>query len=202
MAKKSLDAPSFEHIAILSISTVLRSEGERWHRIHRSAFEPLWFGPGPEQLPSGRFDAPAHEYRACYFGLSPEAAFAETLLRNPSNRILSRIDLEARSISAILLTREVLLAQLHGTGLRRLGLSTDTVHGSYARCRDLALALWSHRRGVDGIEYRSRFDNDENCFVLFDRARDAVEIETTEGLMDDQHLLGRLLDAYDVGFAP
>jgi hypothetical protein len=199
MAKRSRDATSFDHVAALDLPIVKHRRGTLCFRIHRTSHAPLRFGTTAD---AGRFSAPAGQYRTCYFGLSIEAAFSETLLRNPTNRLLATTDLAARSISTGHLTRQVRLAQVHGAGLKRLGISTATVHGSYPACRQLALALWNHTLKIDGIEYRSRFDNDELCIALFDRASDAVVIDYTEGVMDDPHRLGELLDKYDVGLEP
>jgi hypothetical protein len=112
------------------------------------------------------------------------------------------MDLAVRSVSIGHLTRRVRLAQLHGPGLARIGVSAETVHGPHPVCRQLALEIWNDPKQVDGIAYRSRFDNDELCIALFDRASDAVVIDSTEGLLDDAHRLGTLLDRYDVGLDP
>jgi len=151
---------------------------------------------------SGRFNAPGYEYGVCYFGLSLDVAFAETLLRNPSSRLLGGSDLAVRSISTGHLTRGLQLVQLHGPGLNRLEITAETVHGPHDICRRLALELWRHPKQVDGIAYRSRFDDDELCVALFDRAIDAIAIDATEGLLDDMRRLGRILDKYDVGLDP
>ena len=197
MAKRSID-----DIATSELLLVKRRKGEPCFRIHRSIHEPLWFGPDRKAPASGRFSAPGHEYGVCYFGMSFDVAFAETLLRNPASRLLSRADLAERSISSGHLAREIQLAQLHGAGLTRLGITAGMVHGPHDACRSLALALWKHPARVDGIAYRSRFDNDEICIALFDRARGAVMIDITEGLAEDEMRLGRMLDKYDVGLDP
>ncbi|HVZ38229.1 MAG TPA: RES family NAD+ phosphorylase [Candidatus Kapabacteria bacterium] len=202
MAKRPLGSTAFNYIARLGLPVVKRGKGEVCFRIHRTVHDPLWFGPDTTIPVSGRFNAPDCEYGVCYFGTSFDVAFAETLLRNPANRLLSSIDLAKRSVSTGHLIRQIRLVQLHGAGLNRLRISAETVHGAHDVCRQLALALWEHPQKLDGIAYRSRFDNDELCFALFDRAGDAVAIDTTEGLMDDAHRLARTLDKYDVGLDP
>lgn len=202
MAKNTLGLPSFDHIAGLDLPLVKYPRGSACFRIHRTAHDPLWFGPDRAAPVSGRFNAPAYEYGACYFGLSFDVAFAETLLRNPGHRLLSRADLAVRSVSAGHLTRPIRLVQLHGAGLGRLRISVETAHAPHRVCRTLALAIWRHPQQADGLVYRSRFDNDELCFVLFDRAADAVAIDGTRGLPDDPRELGRILDKYDVGYEP
>lgn len=199
MAKRTTGTTPFREIADRPLPIVRHAEGETFHRIHNSKRTPLWFGPGPAQKPGGRFDAPRRQYRILYAGLSLEAAFAETLLRTPANRILSITDLEARTISSGRFTRPLRLVRLHGAGLKRLGVAADTILGPYPICRALALALWSHSDEPDGIAYRSRFDNDEICIALFDRARDGVEIVESAEMMSDWNRIGGLLDRYGVG---
>jgi hypothetical protein len=116
--------------------------------------------------------------------------------------LLSRSDLAVRSVSTGHLTREIRLVQLHGPGLGRLSITAATVHGPHDICRSLAFELWKHPKQIDGIAYRSRFDNDEICIALFDRASDAVVIDSTERLVDDEARLGRILDKYGVGLDP
>ena len=202
MGKKASAVPSFDHIIGLDLPLVTLPAGEVCFRIHRTSYAPLWFGPDKTIPIRGRFNAPGYEYGVCYFGMSFDVAFAETLLRNPRSRILSEDDLAERSVSAGHLTRQLHVARLHGPGLARLGISAETAHGAHPVCRRLALAIWRHPRNVDGIAYRSRFDNDELCFVLFDRAGDAIVIDHTRCLLDDDRELGRILDKYDVGLDP
>ena len=193
---------SFDYIAGLKLPLIRRRKGEVCFRIHRTVHPPLWFGPDTTRPVRGRFNAAGYEYGICYLGMSFDVAFAETLLRNPACRLLSRSDLVERSVSIGHLTRAVNLVQLHGPGLTRLRITASMVHGPYDVCRSLALELWKHPKQIDGIAYRSRFDNDEICVALFDRAGDAVVIGSTEGLVDDEVRLGDILDKYDVGLDP
>ncbi len=202
MAATPYIAAPFDYIAGLSLPLETLRKGKACVRIHRTTQGAAWFGPDTTRPVSGRFNAPGYEYGICYLGASFDAAFVETLLRNPASRLLSRVDLAMRSVSVGHLTRSVRLARLHGAGLNRLRISDETVHGPHDVCRELALALWSHPLNVDGIAYRSRFDNDELCIALFDRASDAIIIDTTEGLMNDARRLAKTLDKYDVGLDP
>ena len=197
-----MSADLFGYVAGLKLPVVRSRAGQPCFRIHRTIHNPLWFGPDKMAPVSGRFNGPSYEYGVCYFGRSVDVAFAETLLRNPAYRLLSRVDLDERSISTAHLTRDIRLVKLYGPGLSRLRITAETVHGPHDTCRKLALELWRHDESVDGIAYHSRFDDDELCVALFDRARDGVAIDRTEGLMDDDRRLGRILDKYDVGLDP
>lgn len=195
-------ATPFDYIAGLRLPLETLRKGRTCVRIHRTAHGAIWFGPDTTRPVGGRFNAPGYEYGICYLGASFDAAFAETLLRTPANRLLAGADLAARTVSTGHLVRPVRLARLHGAGLNRLRISAETVHGPHDVCRRIAFALWSHPLHVDGIAYRSRFDNDELCIALFDRASDAIVIDTTEGLMDDARRLAATLNKYDVGLDP
>lgn len=183
-----------------SLPTVTLPAGRHLWRIHRNGLEPVWFGPAPGTPPRNRFDAPAGEYRVCYLGDSAEVSFAETLIRQPRTRLLPRAMVDERSVSRIPLAREVTLACFHGPGLARLGLGADVAHGHpYHRCQGIALEIWRHPAAVDGIEYRSRWDNDRLCIAIFDRGRDALGPPDATRPLAQSDLIGPMLTLYDVG---
>lgn len=183
-----------------SLPTVSLPTGQQLWRIHRASLAPVWFGPAPGDPPRNRFDAPGGEYRICYLGDSAEVAFAETLIRQPRSRLLPRAMLDERSASTLRLQRDINLACVHGPGLVRLGLGADVAHGQpYDRCQGLAREIWQHADSVDGIQYRSRWDNDRLCLALFDRAADALgEPESTLPLAQPD-LIGPILTLFDIG---
>lgn len=189
----------FAYVAGLALPLEKRRAGETCVRIHRSIHDPRWFN---RDAAGYRFNAPNGVFGVCYLGLSFEVALAETLPRNPESRLLAREDLAVRSVSTGRLARAITLVQLHGPGLARLRITAELLHGPHEACRQLALELWGHRRLVDGIAYRSRFDNDEICVALFDRAADALAFHSTEELLADERRLGRTLDRYRVGLDP
>lgn len=162
----------------------------------------VWFGPAAGGPPRNRFDAPGGEYGICYFGDSPEVSFAETLIRQSHTRLVTQSQLEERRASLIAVVRDLKLARFHGPGLVRLGLGAEVAHGDpYDRCQALALDLWRHHDGIDGIEYRSRWDNDRLCVALFDRARDALYSSDRSVALTDAGLLMPILRLYDIGIA-
>jgi hypothetical protein len=175
--------------------------GQLW-RIHRSDRDAAWFGPSPGGAPCNRFDAPGGEYRVCYLGDSPEVAFAETLIRQTHTRMVLRSQLDERSASRISLLRNLKLARFHGPGLVRLGVDAEVAHcHPYERCQALALDLWKHGDAVDGIEYRSRWDNDRLCVALFDRAGDALDAPDHTLSLGEPGLLVPILRLYEIGLA-
>ncbi|HET7460188.1 MAG TPA: RES family NAD+ phosphorylase [Longimicrobium sp.] len=165
----------------LPVSTL--SAGTTLWRVHRAGYDPHWFGPAPGQPPRNRFDAPAGEFRVCYFGQEFEGAFVETMMRGRANRLIALAEMKERSASSASLVRDVRLARLHSDGLVRLAMSARVPHDdAYDECHRLALALWRHPDGVDGIEYRSRWDDSRLCVALFDRAAGAMGTPHTQPL--------------------
>ena len=184
----------------LSIQT-LSPDTALW-RVHDDRRDPIWFGPAPGSGPYGRFDPAAGEFRVCYVGLSPAAAFAETLLRNPSRRVLDRTLLGTRALTTLRNRRPLSLVSLHGPGLSRAGATAEVTHGpAYELARAWPVALWSHPAHPDGILYTSRHDDGELCAVLFDRAADAIAHDRSERLLSSP-LLRDLFSRYRVRFDP
>jgi hypothetical protein len=170
-------------------------------RIHRRAYGPVWFGPAPGAPPENRFDAPAGEFRVCYFGQSLEAAFVETLVRGRSRLLVSRAELRERAVSQLAPVRPLRLARLHSDGLVRLSLPASVPHEHpYEQCQALALALWRHDDAVDGIEYRSRWDDSQLALALFDRASDALGEPGTLHL-DSAAAIRPVLRRYGIGMS-
>jgi hypothetical protein len=168
--------------------------------VHRKGQDVLWFGPDPAGGPRNRFDAPGGEYRICYLGDSPEVSVAETIIRQPHDRLIPRARLAERAIARVPVLRELRLVRFHGPGLVRLGIGADVAHGHpYGRCQALALDFWSHPDAVDGVEYRSRWDSDRLCFALFDRARDALDAPDQFLDLADPRTFNPILMLYEIG---
>lgn len=185
-----------------SLPAVLVPAGSPLWRVHPQGLGAVWFGPAPGEGPRNRFDAPAGEYRTCYLGDSPEVSVAETVIRQPHTRLIAISTLQSRLVSRLAVLRELRLVRFHGPGLLRLGIGAEVAHGHpYARCQDLALELWRHDDAVDGIEYRSRWDNDRLCYALFDRAADALDAPDHSLVLGDPRVFNPILRLYDIGVA-
>ncbi|HKP76275.1 MAG TPA: RES family NAD+ phosphorylase [Longimicrobiaceae bacterium] len=151
--------PADPPVVELAVQTVL------W-RVHPRDYDALWFG----RTGRYRFDAPNGEYGVCYFGASLGAAILETVVRGRRVPTIPRAELDARVASKVVPSVDLRLLQLEGAGLPSFGLSAHEVTGpDYSGCRDLALRAWRQHSGVDGIQYRSRWDNTV-CWAIFDRA--------------------------------
>jgi hypothetical protein len=133
--------------------------------------------------------------------MSPYGVFAETLLHSPSRRILHLAEIQQRSFTTVRLQREVTLVQLHGPGLNMLDITADIVDGDLDICGELARSLWERTERVDGLEYRSRHDNGEIVVALFDRAEDAIALESTNPLGMYHELVVENIERYGVGLS-
>jgi hypothetical protein len=167
-------------------------------RVHDESREPEWFGAAPGTPPRSRFDAPGGEFGVCYLALSPEAAFAETFLRNPGRRMLDRTLIASRALSRLTPARPLTVACLYGPGLARIGATAEVTHGpAYDLARNWSLALWAHPSRPEGILYKSRHDDDELCLALFDREPGRLRVED-RGPLIGTALLTALLRRYRV----
>jgi hypothetical protein len=146
--------------------------GTCWYRIHHAGDDPLWFRPSPGDPPAFRFDDPESEYRVCYVGASPEASFAEVMLRRAPVRVVARSELASRILTCVHVARDLRLASLTGAGLARAGITAAVTTGlDYALSRDAGRRIWLHPARVDGILYDCRHDTDQCAIALFDRAQ-------------------------------
>lgn len=155
-------------------------DGTVFHRIHRAAQGPLFFGPtGP--TPLQRYDDPAGGFRILYLALALETAFGETLVRVPTVTDVLASDVAIRARSELVAARALRLYPLVDAGVSAHGLSFAELHGSdYRRTRAVAAEIHA-RTAADGILYTSRF-NDRRCVALFDRARSAIAATATTGV--------------------
>lgn len=171
-------------------------------RVHRKIHGPIFFGPTPGNPPEGRFDAPAGQYRLLYAAQRLEGAFVETVLRRPANRIVRRAFVEERMWTPLRLHRSLTVAKIMDEGLLFHGVDALISAGvDYAPSRALALALYQDFPGLDGLAYRSRHNNGEVCFSLFDRVlpSDLVAMPG-QGFVDEQSRTDQLMRLHGAVF--
>lgn len=166
--------------------------GAAWSRCHRTAINPILFGPLPGSPPLHRFDAPNGEFRVLYLGLSYETAIVETLLRNPRRRIIDFVDLEIRSMATLINAQPLRLVAAHGAGLAKLGTTAALSTGPYRFSRRWSLELWTHKDRPDGILYASRHNPELISAAIFDRSH-ARFAATTAPLLADEAQLAAVL---------
>ncbi|HEX4494576.1 MAG TPA: RES family NAD+ phosphorylase [Thermoanaerobaculia bacterium] len=145
-------------------------------RCHDSRFGATEFNPGFGHGRFHPFTGDAGDRVPTLYGASTlegalsESIFHNTPLRGPL-RSIRRSVLRPMQISALAPRRALTLVQLHGFGLRRLGLSrADLIEAEaqhYTRTASWAAAFhaWSH--GVDGLVWVSRLHDTAFALVLF-----------------------------------
>ncbi len=68
---------------------------------------------------------------------------------------------------------------------------------SYAKSREVALAAFREGPDLDGIIYRSRHDNGEMCFALFDRVTSSdLDPGRTRFFYEQPHICDSLMVKY------
>lgn len=173
--------PSWLTDARLPIRLV--SAGTPLYRVHQRVHGPLFFGPevnpatGLRGPPTYRFDSASGAFGVLYCAPDFEGAFAETVMRNPRMRLVSRSYLRLRAVTELRSRRDLRLVDLSGAGLSAVGLHNDISTGPYGPCQAWTEFLWSHRNQPDGIAYRSRHNPELVCFAIFERA----DMEFTAG---------------------
>lgn len=145
-------------------------------RCHNLRFEPRDFNPG---FGRGRFhpllDSSGNPVPTLYAADRVEGALSETALhdipvRGPLKVVL-RERLKPLGLSTLAPRRDLVLLQLHGFGLRRLGVSREELiasdAGQYPMTTRWAQALHACRRDADGLVWVSRQHDRSLCVVLF-----------------------------------
>lgn len=173
---------------------VVESSGH-WYRLnpvrHESA---LYF----DRSGRGRFDGAEQGYGILYTGEDEYVAFIESYGRVHGARGVAELALLQRNLVCITSTRPLVIANLTGSGLVKIGADARVASGSYLIARKWAQAIWKHPMQVDGIRYHSRHDDTRCCYGLFDRTRSLLS-ETNLGNLIEHHpvLLAQILAHYN-----
>lgn len=97
-------------------------------------------------------------------------------MRDPSQDEIMWSDAETRRLATFSTRDNLVLAMVHGAGLAYHRVEqADVVAADYAAPQRISAHIYT-LRGFDGLQYRSRFDSDELCIALFDRAAPKVEL--------------------------
>lgn len=177
------------------LATVTLARRATLFRIHRHP-DPVHYDRGA----GSRWNAPSGAFGVLYAAFDFEGAFIETLLRNPTDNVVSERDLASRLVTQLEVTARLDLIDLDGANLRKNGLSLSTVYADYAITQAWAAAFHDHSSHADGLRYRSRFNPQLMCVAVFDRAASKIRarMATREPLTANPKLLAAILDKYDV----
>jgi hypothetical protein len=183
-------------LATTALPIDLVAAGTLLFRIHRRDHDPVFFGPGKGIAPTYRFDSPTGIFGVLYLGLSFAASVAETILRNPSRRMVSYLTLAERASCDLKSTRDLRVVRLYGTGLQAVGCDNAISTGPYDACGAWSDALWSHPDVPDGIAYQSRHDPGELCLALFDRPDLRLQVPESVPLIGQMSTIAAILRGY------
>ncbi|MEB3191311.1 MAG: RES family NAD+ phosphorylase [Snowella sp.] len=144
---------------------------------------------------NGRFDGPDQSYGLLYVG-DQYSSFIECFGRTFDGAVTVTA-LRNRNLFKIKSDRPLVLADLTGPGLVRMGIDARISSGDYEYCRIWGQHIWKHPQAVDGIRYRSRHDDSVYSIGLFDRVRDHLTEENLGNLFDKNiPLLDKILEHY------
>lgn len=155
--------------------------GEVLHRLHAANRGARYYG---RLDGTWRWDDPDHVYGVLYAGKTQEGPFAETMLRRLKQTDIVWSEVEKRRWASFRVIKPLHLADMHGKGLSWQGVTVaavaadhdgKTYPGIYAKTQAISAEVHS-TTDLDGIAYRSRFDPDQLCIALFDRADHKIEL--------------------------
>ncbi len=172
--------------------------GTTIYRIYPSQFGSIYYDAGP----TGRLNAPDGSYGVLYAAEARDGAFAESVLRTVGRTALDDEFLAAKGLVTLRLEQPLSLCSLFGPGLSILGATAEVTHSgveSYDLSQTWSKALHDHPANFDGVAYRSRHDDNEICYAIFDRARTKLTISAEQGDLH-QDWVWRLLTKYRVSF--
>ena len=167
-----------------------------WYRLNPIGYQSSLFF---DRSGRGRFDNPQAEYGILYVALEIEGAFIECFGRTHGAIAVSQAALRKRNLFTIESDRPLMLVDLWGASLVKIGADARLASGSYLAARHWASAIWSHPQRVDGICYRSRHDDTRLCCAIFDRAAESLREQNLGTLLDNPQPLAKTLDCYGYG---
>lgn len=166
-----------------------------WYRLNPVGYESaIYF----DRSGKGRFDSPQAGYGILYAGKNQRGAFIETMGRNLGIRTVSEVALKQRNLFKITSDRPLVIVDIWGVSLTKLGVDARISSGSYRVSRAWAKAIYEHPQKVDGICYHSRHDDTEICCGLFEGTATVLTEENLGNLVEQNpQLLAQMLKHYD-----
>jgi len=167
------------------LRVVTLAAGQVWHRItpcrHMTA---LHFSTGSQ----ARWNDPRQDFGVLYLADTPATAFAETFGHNlmeryapASDKFVGIGELQERCLYYIHSERELVLAQLTGSGLAALNLDARLLAVvDYTAPQSWSRWIFEAPVALDGIQYPSRALPGATNVALFSRSADAL-VEQSQG---------------------
>ncbi|NJK57286.1 MAG: RES family NAD+ phosphorylase [Pleurocapsa sp. SU_5_0] len=166
-----------------------------WYRLNPADFDSaIYF----DRSGRGRFDSSQASYGILYTAQNERGAFIETMGRTLGITTVSQTALQQRNLFKITSDRPLVIVDVWGVNLTKLGVDARISSGSYHISRAWAEAIFNHPQRVDGICYHSRHDDTEICCGLFDRTANVLK-EVNLGNLIEQNpkLLAGILRHYN-----
>ncbi len=166
-----------------------------WYRLNPVGFDSaIYF----DRSGKGRFDSLEAGYGIFYAGQNERGAFIETMGRTLGIRTVSGAALKQRNLFKITSDRSLVIVDVWGVNLTKLGVDARVSSGSYEISRAWAKAIYEHPQKVDGICYHSRHDDTEICCGLFEGTVTILKEVNLGNLIDtNPKLLAGILRHYD-----
>ena len=166
-----------------------------WYRLNPVGYDSaIYF----DRSGKGRFDSSQASYGILYAGKNQRGAFIETMGRTLGVRTVSQTALQQRNLFKITSDRPLIIVDIWGVNLTKLGVDARVSSGSYKISRAWAKAIYEHPQKVDGICYHSRHDDTEICCGLFERTVTILTEVNLGNLIDSNpKLLAGILKHYD-----
>lgn len=205
-AAAPITALAFPPPSTLVVSTVTWIRDTVIHRVHQNKYAADEFNPG--LAGNARFspikDASGGAIPTLYGGATFECAAMETVFHDvpfvPGLKTLDKAKLAGQVHSQIRPDADLLLADLRGKALRKLGVARnqliDTEKDQYPMTRQWAEAIHKQCPDVQGICWTSRQDDSAQALMVFgDRMKKGVLQQTgaSRDLIGDTKAYGEVL---------
>ena len=173
--------------------------GASVHRIYNNAHNPMHFDRRTGDA-GNRFNAPDGSYGVMYTSQEREGAFGETFLREPGQTLVSMKLMRSKGYVRFELKRELVLLQLYGRGLARVGATAEINHmsSSYSLTQAWSKALRQAFPQIEGIAYTGRH-NEQICLALIHTTETALHEAEREPDLMGRSWFARLLEDYMLG---
>ncbi len=183
-----------------SLKLPITKEKKTYYRLNPASYgSAIYF----DRSGRGRFDSRNASHGICYLGETIEVTFIESFGRQLGVNFISQDLIKTRNLFSIESGRSLVLLDLFGSGLTKLGVDSRlTSGGDYAVSRAWCEAIYHHPLQVDGIRYFSRHDNTRLCCGLFERSKLQLEEKNLGNLIDfDVTKFAEILEIYDYAIA-
>ncbi len=181
------------------------------YRVYRLDQDPRYFGKSRAL----RFDDPLGEFGVMYAAVTPEGAFAETLLPGPG--VLTRTAgvgggtvpvsgamIDARGLAQVTCASPVQCVDVSGEHLASIGADASIATGPWRISQQWSRAFFTHPAQPDALLYRGRRDPSSLSLAVHERAGPKITVTPLGGLSEPHHagLLAAVIRRYHVAIVP